>query len=160
MTEVRAQDSICFEDGNDADRGRKRHLAGNTARKADFNEIPTISLAAPEQEIINQLRDACTRVGFFYIKDHGVPQDVIETVFATAKAFFDQSLEVKSEIHYKKNKVLHGYEPIAEVRTDESKRADLNEAFNCGYEAALDPLWEGDAVQGWSIRSKKKSITT
>ncbi|KAF7194049.1 2-oxoglutarate-Fe(II) type oxidoreductase hxnY [Pseudocercospora fuligena] len=127
--------------------GRKRHLAGNTARKADFNEIPTISLAAPEQEIINQLRDACTRVGFFYIKDHDVPQDVIRTVFSTAKAFFDQSLEVKSEIHYKKNKVLHGYEPIAEVRTDESKRADLNEAFNCGYEAALDPLWEGDAAE-------------
>ncbi|EME86246.1 uncharacterized protein MYCFIDRAFT_131098, partial [Pseudocercospora fijiensis CIRAD86] len=125
--------------------GRKRHLAGNTARKADFNEIPTISLAAPEQEIIDQLRDACTRVGFFYIKDHQVPQDVIRNIFATAKAFFDQSLEVKSEIHYKKNKVLHGYEPIAEVRTDESKRADLNEAFNCGYEAALDPLWDGDA---------------
>lgn len=48
--------------------GRKRQLAGNVARKADFDEIPTISLRAPEEQIIEQLRDACTRVGFFYIK--------------------------------------------------------------------------------------------
>ncbi len=47
--------------------GRKRHLAGNAVRKAEFDEIPIISLADSEQEIVEQLRDACTRVGFFYI---------------------------------------------------------------------------------------------
>lgn len=47
--------------------GRKRHLAGDAVRKAEFHEIPTISLAAPEEEVLEQLRDACTRVGFFYI---------------------------------------------------------------------------------------------
>ena len=48
--------------------GRQRQLAGNTARKAEFSEIPTISLADPEDQIISDLRDACTRIGFFYIK--------------------------------------------------------------------------------------------
>lgn len=48
--------------------GRKRQLVGNVARKADFDEIPTISLRSPEEQIIEQLRDACTRVGFFYVK--------------------------------------------------------------------------------------------
>lgn len=73
-----------------------------------------------------------------------MPQDVIDGIFQTAKDFFDQPLEVKEEIHYKKSKILRGYEPIAEVRTDESKRADLNEAFNCGYEPDLDPSFEHD----------------
>ncbi|KAI5357763.1 Putative oxoglutarate/iron-dependent dioxygenase, non-hem dioxygenase domain-containing protein [Septoria linicola] len=123
--------------------GRKRPLASNDARKAEFHEIPTISLAVEEQVIIEQLRDACTRVGFFYIKDHGVSQEIIDCVFDTAKRFFDQPGQTKNEINYKKSKVLHGYEPISEVRTDETKRADLNEAFNCGYEPDLDPVDNG-----------------
>lgn len=67
---------------------------------------------------------------------------MIDGIFQTAKDFFDQPLETKKEIHYKESKILRGYEPIAEVRTDESKRADLNEAFNCGYEPDLDPTFE------------------
>ncbi|EME48025.1 hypothetical protein DOTSEDRAFT_32356 [Dothistroma septosporum NZE10] len=124
--------------------GRQRQLAGNTARKAEFSEIPNISLVDPEDRIIAQLRDACTRVGFFYIKDHGVPEDVMDQIFKTAKAFFDQPSDVKNEINYKRSPVMHGYEPMAEVRTDETKQADLNEAFNCGYEPDLDPEFGSD----------------
>jgi len=47
--------------------GRKRHLTSNIARKAQFNEIPVISLAAPEDQIVPLFQDACTRVGFMYI---------------------------------------------------------------------------------------------
>jgi hypothetical protein len=65
----------------------KRTLAGDVARKAEFDEvhvrkylahwerpidfsfqIPFISLAAPDDEVVTKLRDACTRVGFMYIK--------------------------------------------------------------------------------------------
>lgn len=67
-----------------------------------------------------------------------MPQATINAAFDTAKRFFDQDLEAKSAIHYKKSSILRGYEPIAEVRTDETKKADLNEAFNCGYEPDLD----------------------
>ncbi|KAF2772236.1 putative isopenicillin N synthetase [Teratosphaeria nubilosa] len=129
--------------------GRKRTLAGDTARKASFDEIPLISLAAPLDEIVAALQDACTRVGFMYIQDHGVPQAVIDQAFATAKAFFDQPLEAKSEIHYKKSSILRGYEPIAEVTTDETRSKDLNEAFNCGYEPDLDP--SSSSGGDWSI---------
>lgn len=46
---------------------------------------------------------------------------------------------MKNEINYRKSRILRGYEPPAEVRTDETKKADLNEAFNWGYERDLDP---------------------
>lgn len=120
--------------------GNKRTIASDVARQADFNEIPIISLRAPKAEILSKLQDACTRVGFFYIEDHDIVQVKIVKAFDIAKAFFDQEKEVKNEINYKKSQILRGYEPPAEVRTDETRKADLNEAFNWGYEKQLDPL--------------------
>lgn len=129
--------------------GNKRTIASDTARTASFNEIPIISLKSPKPEVISQLRDACTRVGFFYIQDHDVPQAKIGNTFQIAKSFFAQEQAVKNEINYKKSKILRGYEPPAEVRTDETKKADLNEAFNWGYERDLDPdRGEGDEEIG------------
>lgn len=124
--------------------GNKRTVTSDTARRADFNEIPIISLHSPKQELLAQLTDACTRVGFFYLKDHDVPQAKIDNLFKTAEAFFAEGSESKNTINYKKSKILRGYEPPAEVRTDETRKPDLNEAFNWGYEKSLDPLWTGD----------------
>lgn len=87
-------------------------------------------------------------------------QEVIDCVFDTAKRFFDQPAQTKNEINYKKSKVLHGYEPISEVRTDESKRADLNEAFNCGYEADLDPLDDGVDRSRLSLKLDHASLAS
>ncbi|KAL3421914.1 2OG-Fe(II)oxygenase superfamily protein [Phlyctema vagabunda] len=126
--------------------GNKRPFISEIARKASFNEIPLISLSALHDELIDSLRDACTRVGFFYIRDTGVAQDIISTTFSTAEDFFAQDLAKKNEINYKKSKILRGYEPPAEVRTDESKKPDLNEAFNWGYESEIDPLYKGQSV--------------
>lgn len=129
--------------------GNKRTIASDTARTASFKEIPIISLKSPKPELISQLRDACTRVGFFYIQDHDVPQAKIDKTFHIAKSFFAQEQAVKNAINYKKSKILRGYEPPAEVRTDETKKADLNEAFNWGYERDLDlDRGEGDEEIG------------
>jgi hypothetical protein len=127
--------------------GNERSISSDVARRADFNEIPIISLKSPKHELLNQLRDACTRVGFFYIKDHDIAQEKIVNAFKTAEKFFAQDLEVKNEINYKKSKILRGFEPPAEVRTDETRKPDLNEAFNWGYEKELDPLWSGSNLE-------------
>jgi isopenicillin N synthase-like dioxygenase len=119
--------------------GKTRTQTSDTAREATFSEIPIISLDTPYAQLIDELRDACTRVGFFYIKDHGIPQDVIDDIFQCAEDFFALSREKKDGINYKKSKILRGCEPPAEVKTDETKKADLNEAFNWGYEKELDP---------------------
>ena len=121
--------------------GNKRAIDSDVARQADFNEIPVISLETSKEELLAQLHDACTRVGFLYIKDHGVPQEKIDKLFQTAETFFAQDKEVKDEINYKKSKILRGYEPPAEVRTDETRKPDMNEAYNWGYEKSLDPMW-------------------
>ena len=129
--------------------GNQRTISSDVARRADFNEIPLSSLKSSKAELLEQLTDACTRVGFFYIKDHDVPQEKIDGLFKTAETFFAQSAEKKNAINYKKSKILRGYEPPAEVRTDETRKPDMNGAFNWGYEKELDPVWpEGSDAQG------------
>lgn len=70
-------------------------------------------------------------------------QEVIDATFTCAEEFsvldFALHSETKSECHYKKSKILRGYEPPDEVGTDETKRADMNEAFNWGYSPEFDP---------------------
>ncbi len=120
--------------------GKTRVVANDsTLREATFSEIPIISLTTPLPELVAQLKNACTKVGFFYIKDHDVPPDIIDGTFKCAENFFSLEREVKEEVHYKKSKILRGFEPPAEVRTDETKKADMNEAFNWGYAKELDP---------------------
>lgn len=119
--------------------GKTRAIRSNdSVRAASHSEIPIISLEAPLPDLVFQLRDACTRVGFFYIKDHGVPKEIIDATFRCAENFFGLDREIKDECHYKKSKILRGYEPPDEVRTDETKKADMNEAFNWGYSPELD----------------------
>lgn len=120
--------------------GKTRPLKSDTVRKAEFDEIPIIDLALPQDQVVSKLHDACTRVGFFYISNHGIPQETIDEIFGCAKNFFNLEKSQKEEVHYKKSSILRGYEPPAEVATDESKKKDLNEAFNWGYESELDPL--------------------
>lgn len=124
----------------------QRTIRSDTARNATFDEIPLISLTAPPDQLLAQLTDACTRVGFFYLKDHGVPEEKIDAVFNIAETFFAQDKEVKNKINYKQSKILRGYEPPAEVRTDETRKPDVNEAFNWGYQRELDPEL-GDSSQ-------------
>jgi len=60
----------------------------------DFKEW---AATTPEQksEIVSQISDACREIGFFMIKNHGVDQDVIDTMMIKTKDFFDLSVDAK-----------------------------------------------------------------
>ena len=69
------------------------------------NSIPVIDIselhsAAPAglEAVANNLARAASTVGFFYIKNHGVPQSLIDDVFATARAFYSQPLPIKNQV--------------------------------------------------------------
>ncbi|EFN58207.1 hypothetical protein CHLNCDRAFT_20260, partial [Chlorella variabilis] len=69
--------------------------------KTMTREVVTISLANYEerqQEIAQQLYRAAKDVGFFYISDHGIPQEEVDHAFATGKSFLELDKETKA--HY------------------------------------------------------------
>ncbi len=45
------------------------------------------------RETGNEIRDACRSVGFFYIKNHQIPQSHIDSLIPLVHAFFNLSLE-------------------------------------------------------------------
>ncbi|KAJ6256450.1 2-oxoglutarate-Fe(II) type oxidoreductase hxnY [Drechslerella dactyloides] len=127
-------------------------LTGNGTRKilsnsidikvGSFSSIPILDLSLAFSEDLDlrnrcaeQLFDACTRVGFFYIKNHGVPQETVANCFCVARQFFDLSLEEKMKIYIKDSDNYKGYTPLLGENTDPTGRGDLHEGFDVGYDS-------------------------
>jgi isopenicillin N synthase-like dioxygenase len=86
--------------------------------------------------IAKEIGTACRDIGFFYVRNHGIPQNLMNGVFDVAKEFFSQPLDGKQAISIAKSKHNRGYAGVSSERLD-SKNADLKEAFNVGLD--LDP---------------------
>lgn len=62
----------------------------------DFQSIPVIDLSQPDHAaLIAEIQHALIHIGFFYVKNHGVPLSFLDTVTAKAIEFFDLPLEEK-----------------------------------------------------------------
>ena len=66
-------------------------------------DIGQISLQHPSpstedyQSLVSQVRDGLEKTGFLYIRNHGVPSEVIEEAMRTSMDFFNLDREVKNE---------------------------------------------------------------
>ncbi|KAK8050789.1 hypothetical protein PG994_012519 [Apiospora phragmitis] len=112
---------------------------------SSFTAIPTVDLAGLDsgslearQRIAREISDACRRCGFFYIKNHGVPEDVIRQTFALLRRFFALDHDAKMEAHAQKNPAIRGYEPMLETNLDPRTKGDIKEAFTMG-DCYLEP---------------------
>jgi hypothetical protein len=82
-----------------------------------FSTIPLVDLSRIFSEDVDDRKAAaqeisgvCKRVGFMYIKNHGIDQSLIEEVFALSRAYHAQPLEVKMKEYVYHNKALRGYD--------------------------------------------------
>jgi isopenicillin N synthase-like dioxygenase len=50
------------------------------------------------ESLAEQLRGAAEEFGFFFLKNHGVPEDLIQKVFAENERFHNQSMEAKTAL--------------------------------------------------------------
>lgn len=119
--------------------------------------VPVIDLGAshswPEEiwdTAARQLREASRDVGFFYVADHGVPQELIAAEFAAAREFFTQPLETKLEIDISRSSIMRGYEPIGLQTLDAGSSPDLKESLMLGRDLGPDHPWvqRGVAYEG------------
>ncbi|KAK1497214.1 2OG-Fe(II)oxygenase superfamily protein [Colletotrichum tamarilloi] len=112
----------------------------------DFDTIPVIDVAGirsddfdERRKIAAQIRDACVRVGFFYIQNHGINDDVIQGVFKAAETFFALPFEQKMEVFIDNSPNFRGYTPIGgSGKPGADGRGNLNEAFEWGHDSKLN----------------------
>jgi isopenicillin N synthase-like dioxygenase len=84
------------------------------------------------------LRQACLDKGFFYIKNHGVSETLVDNVFNEAAAFFALPAEQKAEVDKAKSKVNRGYEPLQGQTLEAGAPPDLKEGYYIGPEHGPD----------------------
>ncbi|KAJ3801969.1 hypothetical protein GGU11DRAFT_122882 [Lentinula aff. detonsa] len=139
------------------------------SRRTDstFEDIPIIdftdaSSSDPVRKMVlaEKIRDACINVGFFYITNHGVPEDIITDAVEAGKKFFAQPISSKMDVRFcpsipsifrvkvasctyftpisqldiHKAKNFKGYTALLGENTDPTGRGDLHEGFDIGWE--------------------------
>ncbi|TFK50256.1 putative gibberellin 3-beta hydroxylase [Heliocybe sulcata] len=117
----------------------------NLAR--DTGEIPIIDIKGifsddikDRQAVAEQVREAASRIGFFYAVNHGIDARYKEDTFDQARRFFSLSMEEKMKVWtgLVPNEYV-GYHPLEGYNRNHRKYNDLSEAFNWAYDAQFDP---------------------
>jgi isopenicillin N synthase-like dioxygenase len=118
-----------------------------SARKLDFDSIPLIDIADLRHRdrekrlaVAHQIRDACTLVGFFYIRNHGVSEELLRGVYAAACEFFALPAEDKLKVDIRKSDRHRGYCAMGELRADVNNpdAVDRQEAYEVSVELPAD----------------------
>ena len=119
--------------------------AGLGSKRVPLKDIPVIDLSsllegdtAGKEKMASDLRRACIDIGFFYIRNHGVPAAAIESLYGASHGFFGLSLEEKAEIDIAKSAFNRGYIPLYGEKNNSKSKGDLKETFDMAVEIADD----------------------
>ncbi len=114
-----------------------------SARWIDAGEIPVIDMAPltagdPDatRRVGERMRDAAEAIGFFYVSNHGIAQDLIDRTDRLARDFFAQPLEKKLAV--KPADRHRGFLQVGQAKMHERARVDLKESFIWGRDVADD----------------------
>jgi isopenicillin N synthase-like dioxygenase len=105
----------------------------------DDSSIPIIDLSRDEAVVAKDLVDAFRTIGFCILVGHGVDLDVVKKGFASSKAFFELSSEIKEEYKYEGHLSNRGFIPMGkeffgrESQTS-AMQPDRKETFEIGKE--------------------------
>jgi isopenicillin N synthase-like dioxygenase len=115
----------------------------------DLTGLGSGDLAAIER-VSAKLGRACREVGFFYVRNHGVPDSLMAGIFDCAARFFAEPHAVKDSLAITRSPHNRGYVGIATESLNRIE-ADRKEAFNIGLDLVdTDPeVVAGRGVNLW-----------
>ncbi|KAI2641598.1 Clavaminate synthase-like protein [Hypomontagnella submonticulosa] len=116
-------------------------------RDCTADEIPVIDLApmfseelADRKRVAASIRSAATNNGFFYIKNHGIPEETIAQCKQQVFNFMRQPQEKKDLLSSRaRSKYYNGYLGRRKAQISRSETADVRESFSFRYSPELDP---------------------
>lgn len=115
-------------------------------RRGSSDRVPVIDFSPmwssrPEERrsIAPELRRACCDVGFFYLRNHGIPRPVIDRAYAAMRKFFALPANEKMRIHYLSTPNHRGYVAEGNIKADhELKGGDMHEAMELAHDLPED----------------------
>ena len=106
-----------------------------------MSQIASVSLARPLEEIADELGRSFAEYGFGVVRDHGIPQDLIERAEALSKQFFALPDATKRQYRIEGGGGARGYTPFGTEKAKDAEVHDLKEFWHVGRE-----LPEGHAL--------------
>ncbi|EXJ90644.1 hypothetical protein A1O1_03748 [Capronia coronata CBS 617.96] len=118
-------------------------------RDATREEIPVIDVGGifsdkleDRKAVAAQIREAATTIGFFYMKNHGIPEDTIASALKSSKRFFHQPQQVKERVSVSGSKWHNGWNGPKSHRANHVESIDYRESFGMRYDPQYDPSVE------------------
>ncbi|KAI1390918.1 Clavaminate synthase-like protein [Hypoxylon trugodes] len=116
-------------------------------RDCTADEIPVINLEPMFSEKLDDrksaaasIRSAATNNGFFYIRNHGIPEDTITQCKKQVFNFMRQPQEKKDAVSSRAHsKYYNGYLGNKKAQISRNETADVRESFSFRYHPQLDP---------------------
>lgn len=122
------------------------------AKHLSFSEIPLVDLGpmrdgspSARLAVARELAEACQKVGFLYIQNHGVDEEKIRRIFAAGAEFFALPEAAKAEVSIAKNSLFRGWLPSFTKGADRNIKENLQEAFQIYRELPAD---DADILSG------------
>ncbi|MEV4564247.1 2-oxoglutarate and iron-dependent oxygenase domain-containing protein [Nonomuraea sp. NPDC049419] len=113
-------------------------VTGGPAKEAGKQAGNEAGNEAGKEAVAEAIGAACRDSGFFYIRGHGVPAELIDRLDAAARRFFALPDEVKNEIAMERGgRAWRGFFPVGGELT--SGRPDLKEGVYFGAEEPPGP---------------------
>ncbi|KIW18952.1 hypothetical protein PV08_03241 [Exophiala spinifera] len=126
-----------------------RSVRTTPPRDATREEIPVIDVSGifskdveDRKAVAAQIRQAATSIGFFYMKNHGIPQNTIASALKASKTFFHQPQEIKERVSVSGSKWHNGWNGPKSHRANAVESVDYRESFGMRYDPNYDPAVE------------------
>ena len=99
-----------------------------------MSDIASVSIARPLEEVAQELGRSFEEYGFAVIRDHGIPQALIDRAEAMSKAFFALPDADKRAYHIPGGGGARGYTPFGTEKAKGAEVQDLKEFWHVGRE--------------------------
>ena len=137
-----SKDSLLLQDQGSERSGSRRAQSHPyvVGRDAPVKPFPTVDLSRADAKLVDAV---CRDTGFLAIVGHGFPEDVLESTWSAARAFFERPHAAKMGVAMPYAGYPYGYAPFREealaLSLGDSTPPDLKETFSIGPEAT----WSG-----------------
>lgn len=125
------------------------------ALPADRATLPIVDVSAlldgdeaARREVGRRLGRAARNSGFFYVANHGVPQDLMDAMFKASREFHSKPRAYKMRYWSGFTTNHRGYVPFEENGASFPKSINMNEAWDLSFEAPAD---HPDFRAGWRM---------
>ena len=97
-----------------------------------MTDIASVSIARPLEDVADELGRSFAEYGFAVIRDHAIPQELIDRAEAKSKEFFALPEDVKRAYQLPQGGGARGYTPFGTEKAKDAEIFDLKEFWHVG----------------------------